>query len=177
MIPEVEAVKAGGVYPEFFIKAVQKTAETEKKGRPVFKEVEYVRIFVAGDNKNIIEKKVSDIEKQRWPAAYKAFQEKGETPMEGTPLEEWPLLSVSQVATLKAIHVKTVEQLASMDDNAISNYGMGGGKLRDQAQAFIDISSGSKDYAKLASENKSMKTEMAELKKQLKTLNKKLEAK
>ncbi len=55
----------------------------------------------------------------------------------GTPLKMWPRIDRGLAATLAAVHIHTVEQLASVSDGNLANLGMGGRELREQARMFI----------------------------------------
>lgn len=171
----MDQIKEAGIYPRFYKKAVRNEGKTLETGYPQFDEREFVEITIAGDNKTQIDKPVSDRERQRWPTVYKAFVEEGKQIIEGFPIEQWPLLSLGQVEKLKFISVRTVEQLAGLDDNGLSAYGPGGRDLQNQAKAFIDKATDSKDYSKLASENDSMKADIEMLKKQLSDKDKLIE--
>ena len=63
-----------GLFAEFHMEAEQDPAESEKQGRAVFKEVEYVTIRVPGDKDNDIIRAVRPSDKQSWPVQYAAFK-------------------------------------------------------------------------------------------------------
>lgn len=175
MTPEAQAIKEGGVFPEFFTRSVLNKSETDEKGYPVFNDREFVKIHIAGDNKSVTERRVSDEDRKRWPTIYEHFKKTGEMSVEGYPLEKWPLLERNQVERLKYISVYTVEQLISLDDNGLQAYGPGGRELQEKAKAFMDQASGNKDYAKLAKENQQLKDDNEFMKKQIADLDDRLQ--
>lgn len=157
------------LFVEFFYKAVYQGALSEQEGRPIHKQEKFIRITTPGA-KTVIERKVSEQDKQRFARRWEAFERGEDAPQDGMPLEQWPLLGVDQVADLKALKIYTVEQLAAMSDAHLHNIGLGGRQLRAKAQAFIDAAKGSADITQLAAENERLKEELKSLKAQIEDL-------
>lgn len=134
----------------FGLHAVEDTAASDEAGHPVYKEKDYVRIISPGNDKEIIHREVTDDDKSRWPREWAAYQNKEEVPVEGTILTEWPQISRAQALTLEGMHVKTVEQLAEINDQAISNMGMGFRDLKNKAREFVKYRSGEAKIQKYA---------------------------
>ena len=126
-----------GIFPRFYTKAVENKGRSEEEGRPVFIEREWVEIRIAGDRGTVIDKKVTDEERERWPDIYQAFKRKQDQPIEGFPIEQWPVLSVARVAELKAMSILTVEALADLPDGRLKVLGMEGRELQNKAKAFL----------------------------------------
>lgn len=140
-VPDVaKAAKNGGVWPKFYMRPVLNRAETEKKGRPIHDQVEYIEIIVAGDRNSKVNRPVREDDKYRWPQHWQAFKSGEKMPIQGTPLEQWTQLGVDQVADLKSLGILTVEMLADLSDDQVQNYGLGGHKLRELAQGYIEKS-------------------------------------
>jgi hypothetical protein len=157
---------------EFFTEPVQQMAESKAAGRPIFKDVPHIRIRYPGDpTRETIRPVRTDPNRsrpyppdpERFPRQWAAFQARQVQPLEGTPLEQWPPLSRSQVLELKAVHVHTVEQLAGVPDSAMHNLGMGGRSLRAQAQAWLADAKDGAATAALAAENEQLKERLAAL--------------
>lgn len=146
-----------GIYPRFYLRAVENKVKSKEEGRPIFEDVEYVEVIIAGDKNNKPHYRVTDVHKNRWPDQYNRFKENQEQIPEGTRLEEWPILTTSRVQELKAVGIHTVEQLADLNDAGIQSLGMGGRELVGKAQKLIDG-----------------KDEISELKKEIETLKKQL---
>lgn len=132
-------VSAGEVRPvvTFYTKARHLKFRSDQEGRPVYKNVDYVRIQFPGQDKQVTEREVKDEDKQRFPAEWRAYQTGKEQVTEGIPLEDWPAVDPALRMTLQALAVRTVEQVASMDDNACQNI-HGGMGLRRRAQLFLN---------------------------------------
>lgn len=133
---------------EFFYKAVENRAASEKKGRPVFDNTEMVKIQFVGDNKNSLvapahsmsycpEQKRQMTYAQRFPRHYDAFKREVEVPVDGTPLSELPGMIASRIAEMKRSNVHTIEQLASLDGPTLQKLGMGARKLKHQAEDWL----------------------------------------
>lgn len=129
-----------GLLVRFYYKEVQDKEETLEKGRPIFKETEYVEIRIPGKRDIQAARPASYADKQRFSRHYEAFKKRVEAPKEGTPLEEWPMITRSQAEELSFLHVKTVEQLVAMSDNNLSSF-MGGYGLQRKAKEWLEASS------------------------------------
>ena len=122
--------------PHFYMRAVPNPARSEECGRPVFDEVAYVRVLVPGDRNSVVDRRVSEADRERWPGRWAAFQARRERPA-GTPIEHWPYLTVARVAELKALEVLTVERIAGADDALLERIGEGAGELAERARQFL----------------------------------------
>lgn len=131
-----------GVFAQFFWDAIQDEDATRQEGRPIYRNVEMVRIMFPGDNTKEVVRKVrkqatgnqpSDID--RFARQWAAFQAEQEQVPDGTPLEHWPPLDKATILNLKGRNIHTVEQLSAMTD-ANLNF-MGARQLRDNAKAWL----------------------------------------
>lgn len=120
----------------FFYKERPDNARTTLEGRPVFKEVVYVEIRVAGQRDVQACRPATVVDKQRFAAHLEAFEKRVEPPIEGMPLKEWPQITRTEAEELTFLHVKTVEQLATMKDSNLQAF-RGGYGLRDKAVAWL----------------------------------------
>ncbi len=122
---------------KFYIKPRPDPAETIKQGRPIFKDIEYIDIRIPGDRTGGIARPASFADKQRFAPHYKAFQDRTEVPLSGTPLIEWPLITRSLAEELAFHHVKTVEHLSTMSDTNIGKF-MGLNALKAKAIKWLE---------------------------------------
>jgi hypothetical protein len=160
---------AGGVYPRFFIEPVQDELASAQQGRPIFRQEERVEIVIPGDPTKCPVHRVTDEHRNRWQQQYDAFKKGMETPVEGTPLEEWPALNRAQVAELRGIGILTVEQVAGLSDTATQRV-MGLAGLRTRALAYLDDASAIALTEKLSAENDALQLEISTLKRQVEEL-------
>lgn len=123
--------------PLFSLRPVENKSASNQAGRPIFREVEWVKIYIPGDKTTVVSKKVTDEHRERWPEQYQAFKRGQDQPIIGTPLEQWPIVTRAQVMEFKALQIHTVENLASLSDDAISRIGMGTRDLVERAKAFL----------------------------------------
>src|SRR5262245_11380904 len=61
----------------FYMGAIKDDDATEKAARPIFRDVECIQIYNSKDN--VIDRPVRDTDKQRWPRAYQAWKNTGES--------------------------------------------------------------------------------------------------
>lgn len=158
-------------FVEFYLEPVEHKFDSEKEGRPVFKEIPYVRIVVPGDRNNVLEVKATQYHKNRYPNAWKAFEAGQTQGFSGTRLEEWPQITRAQVKEAKFYEVHTVEQLAALADIHCQRLGMGWTELRQKAKAYLDIAAGTANQTAQAAENERLRQEMENMKAQLAELS------
>lgn len=157
-----------GVYPKFMIEPRQNKRKSQEEGRPIFDDVEMVEIHIAGDTKSVTVQKVTDKHRNRWPQHYQAFKNHQETPISGTPLDQWPSLTASKIMELKSLKIHTLEDLAGLNENAIGRLGMGGRDLVKRANDFIELAKGSAPLERLSNE-------LEEKEKEIQALNARLD--
>lgn len=168
---DAAADKGDTARPRFYTKPVQNNFRSESEGRPIFDEKEFVEILVPGDRKTVMDTFVKEEHRRRWPREYAAFKAGLEVPTEGTPLEEWPAITRSQVEELRFGHIRTVEQLAALPDNALNTtVPMGGYPLREKAQRWLAAQAGNAQTEALAAESARKDEIIAEQKRQYEAL-------
>lgn len=143
----------------FYYKAVKNEQKTAQEGRAVFDSLEYIKIQIPG-SKDYNERKVTENDKRRFARRYQEWKEKKEVKVEGIPLEQWPMISASQIEEFKAYNIFSVEQLAGVADGHLQNLGMGARTLRDRAIAYLNQAKDSGFAVRLAQENKTLKSEL-----------------
>jgi hypothetical protein len=161
------------LFVSFFSDAIEIKAESEKQGRPVYKDFPFVRIVVPGDVNNIIERKATDADKEKFPKAWARFEASEAEGQEGTPLEQWPQMSRSMVKECKFFEIHTVEQLANLSDINVSRMGMGYMDLRNKAKAYLVAAAGTAGETAQAAENQRLKDMIADLQRQMNDVSEK----
>lgn len=127
---------------QFYLRSVQNEFESNKQGRPIFEDVDFVKIFVPGDSTSVIDTAVRDDHKQRFPLQWAHYKNKqGDTKEVGTPLSAWQRLTPAQAEELRAIKFFTVEAIANASDANLQRLGMIAGMsayaFREAAQRFL----------------------------------------
>lgn len=154
-------------YPRFYVEPVEDPLASAQNGRMICRDEERVEIILPGNPLTKPVHVVTDVHRQRWPEEYKAFKSGMEMAVDGTPLEQWPILRRSQVMELKAINFVTVEQVARADDNAIQRMGLGGRRLRELAIGYLDDAAAGAFATKLAAENDAKDAQISSLTRQV----------
>ena len=158
------------LYPHFFMKTVQDVLETEKQKRPIFKEVEYLRVMVPGDRGLQVFSVVDELAKQRFPRAYAAFKAGTADQTSGTPLEALPGITPSRAEEYRHVGIKTIEMLANAND---SNSFMGFQADKQKAIQYLAIAEGKSIEAldaKVTAENEALKQTIADMQAKLEQL-------
>lgn len=151
-----------GVFAKFYIHPRLNEDKSAKEGRPIYEEKEYVEIFTPGSQFNIIRRPASDMDKARFRGAYRAFKEMGSEAVDGTPLSEMSWLGRSQIEELFHSRIRTVEQLAEVNDSACGQV-PGLYSLREKAKAYLEKAVQNKDVTALQRRNEELEANMAAL--------------
>ena len=153
------------LYIEFRTEAVMLPAESTKAGRPIFKDVDMIVIRTPGSQLTSVVAPMKGEYMQRFGERYRKWKSGQEEAAMGTPLESFPFLisKPSLIAELKAMNVRTVEQLANMADGNKQKI-MGGFELSRRAVEWIDQTQGTDaKVASMAAENEQLKLRLATL--------------
>lgn len=165
------------IVPRFFVHTMQDNKATREQGRPIFKDVECVEIRMAANKQTVAVFPAHEVWQwgeidgirqpityaMRFPDQYRRFKANEAQAMSGTPLEELPFLTQAKRSELKALSIYTAEALASLDGQPLKQLGMGGRELKNQAQAYLANATDSAAVTRLASENESLRAQLAEL--------------
>jgi hypothetical protein len=141
-----------GVFARFYVRPVQNELRTASEGRPIFEDVEYVEINLPGDRTSVVDRRVKADDRQRWPQQYAAFKDGQEQVGDGTPLTQWTGVTRSQVEELAFFKIRTVEQLAGLNDGALANLPLGLRAMKEHAERWLASAAGGKPAEALAAE-------------------------
>lgn len=158
------------LFVQFYKRAVMNQFKSAQEGRPIFDEVDYVRVIVPG-SKDVLDVEAEVLYQRRFPRQWERYVKNQEQTLSGTPLEVWPQMTVGIVAELKAMNIHTVEQLATMADATASKF-QGGQMFKQRAQAFLEAAAGDAANSKLAAELEARDNQIDILKQQMKELQK-----
>lgn len=170
----VGAVDPDSLLTVFFsVKPVENSFRSTVEGRPIFDDVDYIKIYTPGNSLNIIERPVNDDDKRRFSDQWRRYQagKQGDEQISGTPLNQWALLSPAQAEELRHMGFRVVEQIAgASDDNIlkVQNFaGMSGYALRERAKTFLAASKGEAEVFNRTQEVEDLKRQLAELQERL----------
>lgn len=134
------------VFVKFYTKPVQNSAKSADAGRPIFDEREYIEIRTPGDQNNVINRPVADMDRQRFRGSYRQFKEGIQDQLVGTPLTEVPFLTRAQCEELSYLRIRTVEALAELRDDVCGSHA-GLYKLKQTAQSYMERASQEAPFA------------------------------
>jgi len=191
----VQIAEARPPYVTFEYRAEEDREASIAAGHYVSRDVAFALITPMGSKDRIeriaedwFTKLSQDVQEGRFPrewlAAYKgAFQEwkaGREAPASGTPIEQWPPASPSQVKNLLDLRVRTVEDLAQANEETLGRLGMGGRALKEKAVTWLQsAATGGKvaeQLAALQAENSDLRLRNTALEQQLRELRVEVDA-
>ena len=155
---------------QFYKKSMRQEDASNEAGRPIFKEFDFVRIMIPGDNLTEIDTYAQESHKQRFPRQWAHYQNQvaGQEDVVGTPLDQWPLITRSQAEELRGLKFHTVESIAECSDQQLQRIGMVAGmsphNFRLKAKAFLNLANESAEVAQRESELQALKEENAKIK-------------
>lgn len=168
--------------------------ESEKAGRPVPNLVDFALITPAG-SKDVVEKVATEwlamIRKQAiegnyppdWASGfefrYQEWKKGNEIPEIGTPIRLWPCLTKSQIEQVIRANIRTVEELAEANEQALGLMGMGSRYYKDKAIEWLKNAESSKHVERLVnleSENRELKGSLERMQEKISELESALSA-
>lgn len=168
------------LHVEFYMDTRENPARFREEGRPIFEEVEMVKIQIVGDPKNTLISPANYASKrhpetgepwtyaEQYPEHYRFFKDNADQQgAAGTPLTEVPWLTAAQRAELKALKIFTVDGLAGLDGTALQRLGMGGRELKNKAIAWLDHAKDHAAESRLAEELAQRDAQIASLMEQV----------
>jgi hypothetical protein len=121
----------------FYNRPVQDKERTAEEGRPIFKEMVYIDIKQPGNRDWGIDAPARQRDFDRFPEHYRRFLARQEdVVIEGTPLDQWPGITASQVEEMKFLNCHTVEQMANMSDANTGKFGLA--TLKQKAKGYLE---------------------------------------
>lgn len=160
----------------FYVNAVPHEGKSAEEGRPIYMDVEYIKIVIPGTKNEGANRPVREDDKKRFPRHYAAFKEGLAEQVIGTPLEELVSIPVSRRAELKAQGIKTVEMLAGVSDTTGPKLGMGWLDNRKVANEYLTAAKERGGLDRVLNENKQLKQDLEILQAQLVEVNKRFQA-
>lgn len=153
---------------KFFYRDVKQGFLSKEAGKPIWKTEEFISIMKPGNSKDIMERRVSELDKERWGKIYEAWKNKEDQIQNGTRLEVLPGIEQGKIELCKGLHIFTLEQLISIDEEGVSNLGSGAREFILDAKKYLQGSSAAsemqKEVDKIEAENKKLLEENKELK-------------
>lgn len=124
------------LYAMFYIHPQLQQVESEKKQRPVYKDVLYVQINIKGQKNSNFSRAAIEQDKIDYPKAWASYQNNNPEMTDGTPIKFLPGMSPGVELELKGIGILSIEDMADLTDAGIANI-MGGRMLNTRAKAYL----------------------------------------
>ncbi len=163
------------LFVEFVSRSVQDEVQSRDAGRPVFVQVDYVRIRQPGERDEIL-RPAHRGDQRRFARRWQAYQEGRQELPNGTPLAILFPNNPEVVENLKYDKIFVVEQLAALNDTQIGNIGLGGRQFVDKAKAFLAAASNGKGLQELFAEVDQLAASITAKDKRIEALEMALEA-
>ena len=154
----------------FYKRSMEQKDESIAAGRPIFKEFDFVRIMIPGDNLTEIDTYAQESHKSRFPRQWAHYQNQvgSHQDIVGTPLEQWPQVTRSQAEELRGLKFHTVESIADCSDQQLQRIGMVAGmsphNFRQKAKAFLNLATDSAEVAQREQELQALREENDKIK-------------
>ena len=168
-------------------RAIEDRNATIAAGGLVMRDVDYVIVRQVGC-KDTVEKEAEgwlvDIEKaamqgtypgewvRHFREKYQAFKAGQAEPELGLSVRQWPSLSKAQAENLIAAGVRTVEDVAAMNEPTMQRVGMGARELKQKAKAYLE----SRDANKAAEQITALQAQLNDRDTRIETLETRLAA-
>jgi hypothetical protein len=129
----------------FYTKPVKNDFASAQQARPIFENVDFIRITTPGNVLNIVDTPARPDHQERFPRQWQAYKNRVGTDVQqsGTPITEWPRITPAQAEEMKALKFYTVESIASAGDAQLQGIGMVAGQsvfaFRDDAKRFLSV--------------------------------------
>lgn len=191
----VQIEEARPPYVQFEFRAEEDREASIAEGHYVAHDVAYAIVTPQG-SKDCIERVAEDwfkhLEQQTrdgrfppdWLRGYKGmfadWQAGNETPAQGSDIRNWSILSPAQVKMLLEVRLRTIEDVAQANEEALTRLGMGGRALKQKAQEWLRSAKDTGQYVEalnsLKTKNKELEARNAVLEDRLKKLEAAIEA-
>lgn len=161
---------------EFYEKAVHLKFQSEQEQRPMYKTVNYIRIYTPGALTIIDRPMYMGEDDLKYPQQWQAFKAGKAAELIGTPLDKWAgsHLDVAEIKQLEALGYFTVENVANMPDFDLKKV-RGGHDLKQRAKDFLDLASGHSQIGKLLSQIQNDAEKLTMKDEQIKSMQEKLD--
>jgi hypothetical protein len=146
------------LHVRFFTKPQYNPDKSAEENRPIYEDTVFVEIMMPGEKNNIIQRPALSMRDDlRFPKHYEQFTKGQQEQMVGTPLKVLPFLSEAQCEELAWFKIRTVEQLAELNDTV--NF-MGAQEMKQKAKKFLTAMSSGEH---LLEQNRNLQTQLDEM--------------
>jgi len=129
------------LYVQFYSRPVLHNVKSNEAGRPIYIDVDHVKIIVPGDKLSIIDRIASADDKKRFVTHWDKYKAGKGQDIVGTRLEGVAWMTRSKVEEYKYFGIHTVEQLAEASDSVGQKF-PGFHADREKSKKFLEQTTG-----------------------------------
>jgi hypothetical protein len=122
----------------FYNRSVHNPIKSAQAGTPIHDDVDFVKIHQPGERLNIIERPVTQADKNRFSRQWADYIGNREQIPDGTPIDLLFPAHPNVGANLRGLGVHTIEQCAHLSGNAMDQIGMGAQDYVNRANEYMD---------------------------------------
>lgn len=171
-------------FVQFEIRAMEDHIETRSQGKIVYKDVifalitppaskdqheEFAESWIKKQETNAANGRVNPAFVDGWKKMLEAFKNGQEPPVNGFDIRNWPTASKADIRNMISMNVRTVEDLAAINNEGIKRLGMDGQTLKNKANDWLQAN---KDQTPLVLKCNELENENAVLKASVENLEK-----
>lgn len=157
------------LYVEFYRSPFLLSGKSREAGRAIYEERDCVRIHVPGDKSTVIDRPLTDQDKQRFADRYAKWKAGQAESVIGTPLVALPGMTPAKVEEYKFFKLVTVEQMAEANDSLGAKF-MSFHEDKRRAKAFLEVAAGNAPIERMNTELAKRDEEIETLKQQVSSL-------
>ena len=116
----------------------QNNKESERQGRPIGEELDYVEIRGLGQDKTVVKRAAALADQNEYHREWGLYQRGLEQVAEGTPLREWPVMTPEEILRLNSHSIHTIEALVAVSDAGLQEMGHGARQIQQRAKAYLE---------------------------------------
>lgn len=135
------------VFAQFYNRAMIDGQASKDAGRTITRDVPHVRIIQPGESRlSVYDQPATNDDAARFPKQWAAFKAGEEQTVAGSPLSLLFPQSPATVDNLNRCGIRTVEMLATANDSALQEMGMGARSFQEKAKAYLENADKGKDF-------------------------------
>lgn len=154
----------------FEIRAIEDKHAKKEKGYAATQDVEFAVFRQPGDKHTEIDKIITPEEIEYWKnsghlqhvhPAYQAWKAGLEEPVNGLSLRDWPIISPAQLQHAMAVGIRTVEDFATLSEDGLRAFGLGGQVLKQKAKTYLESAN---NHGKVVEEMSALREQVEQMK-------------
>lgn len=154
-----------GLHVTIEMESLKDEEKSVLEGRPIYIDKPFITIRIPGDKTTVVKRPLREEDKYRFAIHWQRFLSQDYVASEGTPIEQWAIITKSQAMELKALNIHTVESLSEVSDANLK--WPQARSLRDQAIKWLESANDGKIVAQWEHREKELVNEIETLKSEI----------